>query len=74
MTDITIPRETLEAAAMEMAPHPWSMYTDAAKEHFRDKARAALLAGLKAWPGMPEIIVGINKGSIILPPKEDSDV
>lgn len=50
MTDITIPTEALEAAAIEMAPAPWSMYTEEAKEHFRKKARAACLAMLREWP------------------------
>lgn len=51
MTDITIPARAIEAAAIEMAPAPWSMYTEDAKEHFRSKARAACLAMLAAWPG-----------------------
>jgi hypothetical protein len=51
MTDITIPPEALEAAAIELAPAPWSMYTEDAQEHFRRKARAACLAMLRAWPG-----------------------
>ena len=81
MTDITIPPEALEAAAMEMAPHPWSMYTDAAKDHFRHKARAACLAMLKAWPGMehdPGALVAEtyrDPGKIILPlTTENTDV
>ena len=52
MNNITIPPEAVEATAVELAPHPWSMYKDTAKDHFRDKARAAILAALKAWPGM----------------------
>lgn len=54
MTDITIPPEAVEAAAVELAPHPWSMYKDTAKDHFRDKARAAILAAINAWPGAAE--------------------
>ena len=50
--DITIPPEAVEAVAMEMAPHPWSMYTNSAKDYFRRKARAACIAMLKSWPGM----------------------
>lgn len=52
MTDITISPEAIEAAAIELAPAPWSMYTEDAREHFRRKARAALAAGLAAWPGI----------------------
>lgn len=72
MTDITIPTEALEAAAIEMAPAPWSMYTDAAKEHFRRKARAACLAMLNAWPGM-WTSASVGNGSIILPLTETDD-
>lgn len=50
--DITIPPEAVEAAARELAPHPWSMYTDSAQAHFQAKATAAIRAALAAWPGM----------------------
>lgn len=77
MTDITIPPKAIEAAAMEIAPHPWSMYTDAAKEHFRGKARAACLAMLREWPGMHHYMPNAEPyygKHIILPlPKEPSD-
>lgn len=77
---ITIPPEVLEAG--KDTAFNWlrsHMEDDVRVQHMTDEelgelVEAALLAGLKAWPGMPEIIVGINKGSIILPPKEDSDV
>ena len=52
MSKITIPPEAVEKTAREIAPHPWSMYTDAAKDHFRHKAIAAIRAALAAWPGM----------------------
>lgn len=72
MTDITIPPEAIEAAAIEMAPAPWSMYTEDAKEHFRSKARAACLAMLRSWPGM-WTIASVGNGSIILPLTETDD-
>lgn len=60
MTDITIPPKALEAAAIEMAPAPWSMYTEDAKEHFRSKARAACLAMLREWQTEKhKMIVGV---------------
>jgi hypothetical protein len=52
MSPITIPPEALEAAAIEMAPAPWSMYTEDAQEHFRRKAHAACRAMLRSWPGV----------------------
>lgn len=51
MSDITISPEAIEAAAIELAPAPWSMYTEDAREHFRRKASAVCIAMLKAWPG-----------------------
>ena len=74
--DITIPPEALEAAAIEIAPHPWSMYTDAAKDHFRHEARAACLAMLRAWPGVERIYRSEDEKlfTVILPlPKEKSE-
>ena len=49
MTDITIPPSVLEAAARAYAvandtPELWWRL-------YEEKSRAALLAGLKAWPG-----------------------
>ena len=76
MTDITIPPEALEAAAIEMAPAPWSIYAEDAQEHFRRKARAACLAMLRAWPGMHvgPAPADARRQSIILPlPQEASD-
>ena len=80
MTDITISPEAIEAAAIELAPAPWSMYTEDAREHFRRKARAAIHAALKAWPGMqhdPGALVTDayrDPGKIILPlPTEKTD-
>lgn len=75
MTDITIPSEALEAAAIELAPAPWSMYTEDAQEHFRRYARAACLAMLKAWPGV-EYMMGDEAfpfHHIILPLTENTD-
>ena len=82
MTDITIPPEALEAAAIEMAPAPWSIYAEDAQEHFRRKARAACLAMLRAWEtDTHRMIVGTaldevagTYPAIILPlPKETSE-
>lgn len=44
--NLHIPPEAVEAAARELAPHPWSMYTDGAKAHFQAKATAAIRAAL----------------------------
>ena len=55
MDNINIPPEAVEAAARELAPHPWSMYTDGAKAHFQAKATAAIRAALENWPGMGPI-------------------
>lgn len=64
MTDITIPPEALEAAAIVLmsrlmvsqqdALHVWSGMYEPEKEQFRREARAACFAMLKAWPGMVE--------------------
>jgi hypothetical protein len=71
MTSITIPPEAIEAAAIELAPAPWSMYTEDAREHFRRKARAALAAGLAAWPGMS--IAPEDQGVYLPLPKENTN-
>lgn len=70
-----IPPEVVEAAAIEMAPHPWRFYTEAAKDHFRNKAHVAILAALAAWPGSDHLAAGEvhDKPVLILPlpqPKE----
>jgi hypothetical protein len=72
MDNITIPPEAFEAAAIEMAPAPWSMYTEDAQEHFRRKARAACLAMLSAWPGM-STRTGIYTDIILPLPREPSN-
>lgn len=48
MTDITIPPEALEAAAIEL----WEKNGYIVMEDARDMARAAIRAAIKAWPGM----------------------
>ena len=78
--DISIPRETLEAAARAMAKAGYGFagieltdpYT-ADAEYWDHTARAACLAMLKAWPGMehdPGALVAEtyrDPGKIILP-------
>ena len=62
MTDITIPPAALEAAAEDLfhmqygdSKGSWSDAPEWLKVTIRSEARAALLAGLKAWPGMGPI-------------------
>ena len=80
MTEITIPREALEAGKDTAFAWLRSHMEDDVRvqqmtdEELTELVSAACIAMLKSWPGMSEIIVGINKGSIILPPKEHSDV
>lgn len=75
-TDIPIPEEAVEAAARVLATcysteHDWEL--------FEPRARAALQAGLRAWPGVNEAEVETPDGSrwlqsIILPlPQEKQD-
>ena len=62
MTDITIPPEAVEAAAIVLmgrlmvsqqdAQHVWSGMYEPEKDQFRREATAALRAGIAAWPGM----------------------
>lgn len=72
-----MPPEVVEAAAVEMAPRPWSFYTDAAKEHFRKKAHAAIAAALSAWPNVTTTSWfenGTRKAVLNIPlPQEVSD-
>lgn len=62
MTDITIPDEAVEAAAIVLmgrlmvsqqdALNVWSGMYEPEKEQFRREFRAAIRAAIKAWPGM----------------------
>ena len=59
MTDIAIPPEALEAVARVLHDHaeifddlPWEDLSEDDQECYIEEARAALQAGLKAWPGM----------------------
>ena len=62
MTDITIPPEVVEAAAIVLmgrlmvghqdALHVWSGMYEPEKEQFRREARASIAAALEAWPGV----------------------
>lgn len=71
MTTITIPPNVVEAAARaicETENGPCECLPDECGCIFwKAHARAAILAALAAWPGVSEIVVGINRGSIILP-------
>ena len=84
MTDITLPPEALEAAAEDIYNHwqfsftgkvPWVPGGNSLmQEKARDLARAALIAGLAAWPGIIETEIkwkhpggAINAPSLILP-------
>ena len=85
MTDITIPPEAVEAAAraicetfraaMNMPNEPeWDASNPTLKDAYRNEARAALRAGIAAWPGM--LVEWHSRGpGIILPlSKENTDV
>ena len=57
--DITIPPEALEAAAIDLHrsewgadAYSWADLESDTRDLFRNHARAACLAMLKAWPGM----------------------
>lgn len=70
-----IPDEVVEAAAIvlmgqlmvrrEDALHVWAGMHEPVKEQFRREARAAFVAGLKAWPGV--FLYPMNKTRLILP-------
>ena len=67
MTDITIPREALEALAM-------AIYEITGEGIDMDEARAACLAMLKAWPGKEFKMNGAMRTFYILPlPTENSN-
>lgn len=58
MSDITIPPEVVEAAARVLHANAevfhdvlWDDLGDYDREAYREEARAAILAALKAWPG-----------------------
>jgi hypothetical protein len=78
MTDITIPPEALEAAAVDLYYDAhgnsitWEDAPSWVRDNFRRKARAACLAMLRAWPGM-WTSASVGNGSIILPLTEPSD-
>lgn len=48
----------------------WAYLGENEQEICLMEAEAAARAMLAAWPGVSEIVVGINKGSIILPVTE----
>lgn len=59
MTDITIPPAALEAAAIDLHrsewgadAYSWADLESDTRDLFRNHARAACLAMIKAWPGM----------------------
>lgn len=57
MTDITIPDEVVEAAARAFIERRvdaavWPHFSDERKRGYQEEMRAAIIAALKAWPGM----------------------
>ena len=88
MTDITIPPAALEAGARAIylaftevnigdGEDRWDRLLPRYRAEYREQARAAFLAMLKAWPGMATYSAGMNGPYpyIILPllPQEASD-
>lgn len=86
---ITIPPEALEAVARVLHDHgeifddlPWEDLSEDDQECYIEEARAALQAGLKAWPGIIETEIkwkhpgdSITAPSLILPlPMENTNV
>ena len=75
MTDIHIPPEALEAAARSAANdrgYNWELHPNFHKA-FKRMARAALQAGLAAWPGMEISGIGGGHLNVILPLTENAD-
>lgn len=87
MTDIKLPPEVVEAAAMVLHANAeifndilWDTLDEYDQDAYREEATAALRAGLKAWPGMHTHewqrpwLGGMSGNDIILPlPKEAGD-
>lgn len=84
MTDITIPAEAVEAAAMHLAEnrlpeYSWLDLDEEMRGMYRDDARAAIRAAINAWPGV--YANGLQKGwkhytpalILPLPPQENPD-
>lgn len=76
MTDITIPPEAVEAAARaicETENGPCKCMPDECGcTYWKAHARAALRAGIAAWPGMWHIKAVDFEGKVILPlPQEN---
>jgi hypothetical protein len=72
MTNITIPPEALEAAAIELYRsiwghdcYSWAEIDSETRDSFRQHARAACLAMLRSWPGMIQGPEGIFLGRIL---------
>ena len=75
MTDITIPPEAVEAAAIDVAAlldwYDWGPMEEPDKVLCRRIATAALRAGIAAWPGM---LLKLDGRYALLPlPQEVSD-
>jgi mono/diheme cytochrome c family protein len=85
-----IPPEVVEAAAKELLqqflflyldehrdPYEWQDLPEPAKERLREVARAAIAAGLAAWPGMFEEYMNDEDGGgasvCMILPQEASD-
>ena len=78
MENIKLPPEAVEAAARAIyfafteinigdGEDRWERLLPRYRAEYREQAEAALRAAINAWPGISEIVVGINRGSIILP-------
>jgi len=69
MTDVMIPPEVVEAAAIKLAEgrlpeYSWADLDDEMRTMYREDATAALRAGLAAWPGMQERTSGYHPNGI----------
>lgn len=82
MTDITIPDAVEEAAAKALAAvrmpnYTWNDLDRGMQKYLRSDARAALRAGLAAWPRMfpteMEDAVGVHRRIILPLPQEKTD-
>lgn len=68
-TPYQIPDEAVEAAL-----HAYDMSFKNDYTTGEQDIAAAIAAALSAWPGVSEIIIGINRGSLILPiPQDDPE-
>jgi hypothetical protein len=57
MIDPKIPDEVVEAACLSRHGKNWHLFTQHCKVIERDMARAAITAGINAWPGMQTTVM-----------------